>query len=119
MRKSTDLPASLVQTELVPAWSTSRPWPPVNKEFSGLRSQGGEKRGWGRERKLRASVVITGSCDRIQNLLFSESSKKMPPKRRLSATSGGDDGDEDSKEQVQEPGRKKKKMDPGQQMQVV
>ena len=43
----------------------------------------------------------------------------MPPKRRLSATSGGDDGDEDSKEQVQEPGRKKKKMDPGQQMQVV
>jgi len=43
----------------------------------------------------------------------------MPPKRRLSATSGGDDGDEDSKEQVQEPGRKKKKMDPGQQMQAV
>jgi len=43
----------------------------------------------------------------------------MPPKRRLSATSGGDDGDDDTKEQVQEPGRKKKKMDPGQQMQAV
>jgi len=30
---------SLVQTELGLAWS----WPPVNKEFSGLRRRGGEE----------------------------------------------------------------------------
>ena len=65
-----------------------------------------EEEGWGRVLNLGFTFN------------FSEFTPEMPPKRRLSATSGGDEGDDDTKEQVHEPGRKKKKMDPGQQMQV-